>query len=109
MVDFGMPDLLDLSTSRASPRPRSPRSSSCPPARASRRSRSPSRRASLPINLTLVLENALDGEPHLLEPVDDRMIALHKHRQARPSRSRRLHAAEPPRAPPRDGGGVRQD
>eukprot|EP00966_Prymnesium_polylepis_P044650 1034605-Prymnesium_polylepis.1 len=35
--------------------------------------------ACLPNNLALVLENALDGDPQLLEPVDARMLVLHRH------------------------------
>ena len=36
--------------------------------------------ASLPNNLALCLDNSLDSiEPHALEPVDPRMIALHRH------------------------------
>ena len=38
--------------------------------------------ASLPDNLALTLESALDGaphDPHLLEPTDARMLAIHRH------------------------------
>eukprot|EP00966_Prymnesium_polylepis_P273130 6309634-Prymnesium_polylepis.1 len=54
--------------------------------------------AALPYNMAMVLENALEHDPPLLEPVE-----------AHSPSSRRLHAQQPPGAPSRDGGGVRQD
>ena len=36
-------------------------------------------KAALPYNLAMTLENALEQDPPLLEPLDARMIALHRH------------------------------
>eukprot|EP00966_Prymnesium_polylepis_P094013 2176244-Prymnesium_polylepis.1 len=75
MVDFGMPDLLDQ---LGFVPPSLPKITLVPTAQGVKAFEI-SFAASLPMNLALVLENALDGDPHLLDPVDDRMIALHKH------------------------------
>jgi hypothetical protein len=75
MVDFGMPDLLDQPGFAP---PSIPEITLVPTAQGIKAFEI-SFGASLPMNLSLVLENALGGDPHLLDPVDDRMIALHKH------------------------------
>ena len=70
MVDFGMPDLPGFA-------PPSHSKITLVPTAQGIKAFQISFAASLPINLALILENALTGDPHLLDPVDDRMIALH--------------------------------
>ena len=70
MVDFGMPDLPGFA-------PPSHSKITLVPTAQGIKAFQISFGASLSINLALILENALTGDPHLLDPVDDRMIALH--------------------------------
>eukprot|EP00966_Prymnesium_polylepis_P274784 6348971-Prymnesium_polylepis.1 len=61
MVDFGMPDLPGFAP------PSNPKITLVPTAQGIK-AFDISFGASLPINLSLVLENALSGDPHLLDP-----------------------------------------
>ena len=72
MVDFGMPDLPGFAP------PSQPQTTLVPPAQGIKAFEL-SFGASLPINLAMILENALSGEPHLLEPTDARLIAFNMH------------------------------
>ena len=72
MVDFGMPDLPGFA-------PPTHAKITLVPTAQGIKAFELSFGASLPINLAMILENALSGEPHLLEPVDARMIAFHMH------------------------------